>query len=117
MACWFPRFVQYGRNGGWVRRLSAHAILSTTGRRGNSMKIAKVETGIVNVTEDEPLANMPENANAIRPVVTLRLHTDDGIEGIGITFYGAAMTGALRKAVDELAALTIGEDPLRIEAI
>src|ERR1700677_4737723 len=53
----------------------------------------------------------------MRPVVILRLRTDSGIEGIGLTFYGGAMTGSLRVAVEELAALTIGEDPLRIEKI
>src|SRR6266550_3511576 len=36
---------------------------------------------------------------------------------IGVTFYGGAMTASLKRAVDDLGALTIGEDPLRIEAI
>jgi L-alanine-DL-glutamate epimerase-like enolase superfamily enzyme len=45
------------------------------------------------------------------------MQTDNGIEGIGLTFYGGAMTGTLRSAVDELGALTVGEDPLRNEAI
>ena len=40
-----------------------------------------------------------------------------GIDGMGITFFGAALTGALKAAVEQLGALTIGEDPLRIEAI
>jgi L-alanine-DL-glutamate epimerase-like enolase superfamily enzyme len=50
-------------------------------------------------------------------VVILRLRTDSGIEGIGLTFYAGKMTGSLRVAVEELAALTIGQDPLRIEHI
>ena len=81
------------------------------------MKITSYEAATLRVPEDDPLANMPEEAGRTRPVVTLRLRTDNGIEGIGITFYGGRMTGSLRVAVEELAALTIGEDPLRIEKI
>ena len=67
--------------------------------------------------EDDPLANMPEEAGRTRPIVVLRLRTDSGIEGIGVTLYGARMTRTLHAAVEELAALTVGEDPMRIEAI
>ncbi|MBS0639104.1 MAG: mandelate racemase/muconate lactonizing enzyme family protein [Acetobacteraceae bacterium] len=81
------------------------------------MKITSYEAATLLIPEDDPLANMPEDPNRKRPIVTLRLRTDNGIEGIGVTFYGGAMTGSLCKAVDELAALTVGEDPLRIEKI
>ncbi len=81
------------------------------------MKITSFEAATLRVPEDDPLANMPEEAGRTRPVVILRLRTDTGIEGIGIAFYGGKMTGSLRLAVEELAALTIGEDPLRIEKI
>jgi L-alanine-DL-glutamate epimerase-like enolase superfamily enzyme len=81
------------------------------------MKITGFEAMTLAVPEDEPLANMPEEAGRTRPVVALRLRTDAGIEGIAVTFYGGKMTGSLRVAVEELAALTIGEDPLRIEAV
>jgi L-alanine-DL-glutamate epimerase-like enolase superfamily enzyme len=81
------------------------------------MKITSYEAAILHIPEDDPLANMPEEAGRKRPIVTLRLRTDDGIEGIGVTFYGGKMTGSLRVAVEELAALTVGEDPLRIEHI
>ena len=37
--------------------------------------------------------------------------------GIGLTFFGGALTPALRAAVDGLARLTIGEDPSQIEAV
>ena len=60
---------------------------------------------------------MPEDVNRRRPIVTLQIETDAGLEGIGLTFYGGAMTGSLRTAVDQVGALLIGEDPLRIEAI
>jgi L-alanine-DL-glutamate epimerase-like enolase superfamily enzyme len=81
------------------------------------MKISSYEATTLSIPEDDPLANMPEEAGRTRPVVILRLRTDNGIEGIGLTFYGGKMTGSLRVAVEELAALTIGEDPLRIEKI
>jgi len=81
------------------------------------MKITGFEAMTLAVPEDEPLANMPEEAGCTRPVVALRLRTDAGIEGIAVTFYGGKMTGSLRVAVEELAALTIGEDPLRVEAV
>jgi L-talarate/galactarate dehydratase len=82
-----------------------------------AMKITRTETSILRIPEDDPLADMPEEAGRLRPIVILRIQTDAGIEGIGLTFYGGAMTGTLRSAVDELGALIVGEDPMRIEAI
>ena len=81
------------------------------------MKIASLETGIVLLPNDEPLAGFSENPNAKNPIVWLKLRTDDGIEGLGVTYFGGALTRTLRHAVDELGALVIGEDPLRVEAI
>ena len=81
------------------------------------MKITGYEATTLSIPEDDPLADMAEEAGRMRPVVILRLRTDAGIEGIGITFYGGAMTGSLRLAVEELSALTVGEDPLRIERV
>ena len=81
------------------------------------MKITKIHTDILRIPEDDPLADMPEEAGRLRPIVILRMQTDSGLEGIGLTFYGGAMTGTLRSAVAELGALTVGEDPLRNEAI
>jgi L-alanine-DL-glutamate epimerase-like enolase superfamily enzyme len=84
---------------------------------GNDMKIASYHVTTLGVPEDDPLANMPEEAGRMRPIVILRLRTDSGIEGIGLTFYGARVTRALHAAVEDLAALTVGEDPTRIESI
>src|SRR6185437_4910419 len=81
-----------------------------------TMKITGYEAIALKVLEDDPLANMPEEAGRTRPAVCLRLRTDNGIEGIGVTLYGRMMK-TLHTAVDELAALTVGEDPMRIEAI
>jgi len=80
------------------------------------MRIASFEAIALKVPEDDPLADMPEEAGRTRPAVALRLRTDSGIEGIGVTLYGK-MTRTLHTAVEELAALTVGEDPMRIEAI
>jgi L-talarate/galactarate dehydratase len=80
------------------------------------MKIASYQAVALKVPEDDPLANMPEEAGRTRPAVALRLRTDSGIEGIGVTLYGK-MTRTLHAAVEELSALTVGEDPMRIEAI
>ena len=81
------------------------------------MKIAGIETGIVALPNDEPLAGFSENPNATNPIVWLRARTDDGVEGLGVTYFGGALTRTLRRAVDELGALVIGEDPLRFEAV
>ncbi len=81
------------------------------------MKIASIQTGIVLLPNDEPLAGYSENPNATNPIVTLRIHTDGGLEGLGVTYFGGALTGSLRRAVDELGALAIGEDPMRVEAV
>ncbi|MBV8392204.1 MAG: mandelate racemase/muconate lactonizing enzyme family protein [Alphaproteobacteria bacterium] len=80
------------------------------------MKIKSFEAIALRVPEDDPLANMPEEAGRKRPAVALRLRTDDGIEGLGVTLYGR-MTRALHAAVEELSALTVGEDPMRMEHI
>ena len=81
------------------------------------MKITSYEATALLIPEEDPLANMPEDVNRKRPIVILRLRTDNGLEGLGVTFYGGKMSGSLKVAVEELAALTVGEDPLRIEHI
>ena len=47
------------------------------------MKITSAEATTLAIPEDDPLANMPEEAGRKRPVVILRLRTDNGLEGIG----------------------------------
>src|SRR5207245_5458697 len=81
------------------------------------MKLVALETGIVLLPNDEPLAGFSENRNAKNPIVWLRLRTDDGIEGLGVSYFGGALTRVLRHAIDELGALAIGADPLRVEAV
>src|ERR1700757_1686866 len=81
------------------------------------MKISGIRSSIVALPADEPLADAAENPNATRLFVTLQVDTDEGAVGVGVTYFGGALTGALRSAVDEFGALAIGEDPLRVEAI
>src|SRR3984893_4541116 len=85
--------------------------------RSSLMKIVNLQTGIVALPNDEPLAGFSENPNAKNPIVTLRIRTDDGIEGLGVTYFGGALTSPLRRAVDELGALAVGADPMRVEAV
>src|SRR5436190_21221665 len=86
-------------------------------QKADAMKLVSLETGIVLLPNDEPLAGFSENPNAKNPIVWLKLRTDNGIEGLGVTYFGGALTRTLRHAVDELGALVIGEDPLRVEAV
>jgi L-alanine-DL-glutamate epimerase-like enolase superfamily enzyme len=81
------------------------------------VKISTIRSQILVLPEADPLAETPENPNAARPIVIVRIGTDDGIEGIAVTFYGGAITHALKRAIDDLGTLTIGEDPHRVEAI
>ena len=81
------------------------------------MKIATIESQIVRVPADEPLAGGPTVAGATRDFVALTIRTDEGVEGIGISFFGGVLMGALKMAIDSLGALTVGEDALDIEAI
>lgn len=81
------------------------------------MKVTRIHTQIVQLPADEPLAGGPAVAGATRNFVTLQAQTGDGIEGIGVTFFGGPLTATLKSAVDQLGALVIGEDPLRTEAI
>jgi L-talarate/galactarate dehydratase len=81
------------------------------------MKISGIRTQIVQLPADEPLAGAAENPTAMRPFVTLQVATDQGIEGIGVSYFGGPLTGALKMAMDELGALAIGEDPLLVERV
>ncbi len=80
------------------------------------MKITAIRTGIVNLPADEPLAGAAENPAGKRPIVWLRMGTDAGAEGLGVAYFGGALTGTLRHAIDELGALLVGDDPQLVEA-
>lgn len=76
------------------------------------MKLTGFETQIVEL----PRESGPLGASAM--FVTLKLRTDDGIEGIGYAgFTSALMMKALRETLDALTGQAIGSDPMMIEAI
>ncbi len=81
------------------------------------MKITTAKCRLVRLPADEPLAGGPSTPGSVREIVTLELRTDAGIEGVGITFFGAALSRSLLAAVEDLAALAKGEDPVRIEGL
>src|SRR5688500_225312 len=80
------------------------------------MKITGHQTHLVRLPSAPTLAGIADKADQYT-FVTLQLRTDEGIEGIGVTFFGAALAATLKSAVDQLGALTVGEDPLRPEAV
>src|SRR5882724_4589322 len=81
------------------------------------MKITHVTTRVLRTPADNPLVVGAARAPDTREFVTLELGTDQGAVGLGLTFFGGALTPALKVAVDELARLTVGEDPTQVEAI
>src|SRR6516225_6622969 len=93
------------------------ATLAAPNSEGAPMKISGIRSQIVALPADEPLADAAENPHGTRPIVTLEVETDDGITGVGVTYFGGALTGTLRSAVDELGGVMVGEDPFLVEAI
>ncbi len=81
------------------------------------MKIASIRTGIVALPNDEPLAGFSENPNAKNPIVWLRVRTDDGVEGLGGHLFRRRPDPQLAARGRRARRLTIGEDPLRVEAV
>ena len=80
------------------------------------MKITKVQTTHVEVPADEPLANGPSEKGAVRKLIATKISTDEGLQGISVAFFGAAITPALKSAIDSLGALAVGMDPQLTEA-
>src|SRR5512132_4369938 len=81
------------------------------------MKITHVTTRVLSTPADNPLVVGLPAPKDTREFVALELGTDQGLVGIGLTFFGAALTPALKVAVDTLARLVIGDDPSQVEAI
>jgi L-alanine-DL-glutamate epimerase-like enolase superfamily enzyme len=81
------------------------------------MKITHVTTRVLRMPADNPLVVGLPAPTDTREFVTLELGTDQGLVGIGLTFFGGALTPALRAAVDALASLVVGDDPTQVEAI
>jgi L-alanine-DL-glutamate epimerase-like enolase superfamily enzyme len=81
------------------------------------MKLTHVTTRLLRTPADNPLTPDIDPGGATRDFVTLELGTDQGLVGLGLTFFGGALSVALRHAVDALARLLLGEDPTRVEAV
>jgi L-alanine-DL-glutamate epimerase-like enolase superfamily enzyme len=81
------------------------------------MKITHVTTRILRTPADNPLVVGLPAPTDTREFVTLELGTDEGLTGVGVTFFGGALTPALKAAVDALATLMVGDDPSQTEAI
>ncbi len=81
------------------------------------MRISGFEVSLLGLPHDEPLAGGPSRSDARRPTVLLLLQTDNGVEGIGFTFLGAALSRALKIAVEDMAGACVGLDASRPEQI
>ena len=80
------------------------------------MRITGGATRVLQTPADNPLV-VGIDQPGTREFVTLELHTDEGINGIGLTFFGGPLVHALRRAVDDLVQLAVGEDPMNPEAV
>jgi L-talarate/galactarate dehydratase len=81
------------------------------------MKITHVTTHVISAPIYNPLIVGLPAPKGTHEFVTLELGTDQGLVGLGVTFYAGALTPALKAAVDALAGLIVGDDPTRVEAI
>src|SRR5262249_3480906 len=81
------------------------------------MKVTHVTTRILRTPADNPLVVGLPAPTDTREFVTLELGTDQGLTGVGLTFFGGALTPALKAAVDALAGLLIRDDPSGTGAI
>ncbi|MEE2885154.1 MAG: mandelate racemase/muconate lactonizing enzyme family protein [Chloroflexota bacterium] len=81
------------------------------------MKISSFETKIVSLPLQHGSPSHGSEEDTFN-VVTLRLRTNDGIEGMGYAcFVPSILTRALNEVLNALLALTIGADPLMVEKI
>ncbi|MFN8524605.1 MAG: mandelate racemase/muconate lactonizing enzyme family protein [Chloroflexota bacterium] len=81
------------------------------------MKITHVTTHVINTPAENPLTFGLPTPPERHDYVVLELGTDQGLVGVGVTFFGAALNASLGVAVDSLARLLIGDDPSQTEAV
>ena len=81
------------------------------------MIVTQAKTRVLRTPADNPLVVGLPTDGATRDFITLELDTDEGIQGVGLTFFGGPLTAALKEAVDALCQLVIGEDPMLVESI
>jgi len=85
------------------------------------MKVTQATTRVLRTPADHPLVVGIPQGNAKRAFVTLEMDTDEGVQGIGLTFAPGLsenpLTPALKATVDALCQVVVGEDPMRVEAV
>jgi L-talarate/galactarate dehydratase len=84
------------------------------------VKITHVTTRVLDTLDDTPLVDgLPEPGEHVGPrqLFTVELGTDQGLVGLGVTFWHGALGPALKVALDALAQHTLGQDPRRVEAV
>lgn len=81
------------------------------------MKIKRIGSQVVRLPVEEPLAGGPAYSRSNNLFVTVRLETEDRIEGLGVTFFGGMLSKTLKCAVEQLGELMIGADPLQIDSL
>ena len=82
------------------------------------MKVSAFDTRVVELPREEgPLSGGSPGATGFT-MVLLRLRTDNGVEGVGYASQVArTMIKPLKSAVDGLAELSVGRDPMEVEAV
>jgi L-alanine-DL-glutamate epimerase-like enolase superfamily enzyme len=81
------------------------------------MKIQHVRINLVRLPLEEPLVGAPPMPGMLCEFITVRIQTDNGIEGIGITTFGGKIVRALKTTLEEFGELIKGDDPLRTEQV
>jgi len=81
------------------------------------MKVTQANARMVRTPPDTTLVfGQPGPAEPME-FVTLELATDDGLVGVGVTYFGGALTAALKVATEDLGNLLVGDDPTQVEAV
>ena len=89
--------------------------MSGSNRHGATARIDRVEATVVRVPLDTPTSFATRQVRH-RDYLLVRLHTDDGMTGIGFCYCGSTAGGIGALAVrDLLAPVVRGHDPLRVE--
>ncbi len=81
------------------------------------MKIQQIKVNFVRLPEEEPLVGAPHMIGMMREFFTVRVQTDQGIEGIGVTAFGGKLVRSLQAALEDLGELIRSDDPLRVEQV
>jgi L-talarate/galactarate dehydratase len=84
------------------------------------VRVTHTVVRVLDTLDETPLVpGLPEPAEHVGPreLVFVELHTDEGIDGLGVTYWHGAMAPALRAAVEALARHVVGLDPMRVEQV